>query len=166
MTCSALTAVLGVALASLGGSKSSHVASRWCNVASDPFGKGQACDRLRQWKARGHASSEEGPVAATPCCRCHFRTSLRLPTAPHRLCLATPDGLLLPWFPESRWGEFFKIIYLFLIALSLCCYQQAFSSCGEPGLCFSCGARASYCCDFLMWPSSRHAGFRTCVARA
>ena len=57
----------------------------------------------------------------------------------------------------------FLIIYLFLIALSLCYYKQAFSSCGERGPRFSCGAWASYCCDFLMWRSSRHAGFRTCV---
>ena len=41
------------------------MASRWCNVVSDPVGKGQACNRLVQWKARGHTSSEEDPMAAT-----------------------------------------------------------------------------------------------------
>ena len=30
----------------------------------------------------------------------------------------------------------FKLIYLFLAALGLCCCMQAFSSCGEQGLLF------------------------------
>ena len=47
-----------------------------------------------------------------PCCHGRFHESLRLPAAPHHLCLTTPDGLLLAWFPESRCGE--KIFNLFI----------------------------------------------------
>ena len=36
-------------------------------------------------------------------------------------------------------------IYVFLAALGLCCCARAFSSCGEQGLLFSCGVRASHC---------------------
>ena len=32
--------------------------------------------------------------------------------------------------------KFIYFIYLFLAALGLCCYAQAFSSCGEQGLLF------------------------------
>ena len=36
-------------------------------------------------------------------------------------------------------------IYVFLAALGLRCCARAFSSCGEQGLLFSCGVRASHC---------------------
>ena len=44
----------------------------------------------------------------------------------------------------------YKIFYfmLFLVVLSLCCYVQAFSSCGKQGLLSSCSARASHCSGF------------------
>ena len=44
----------------------------------------------------------------------------------------------------------YKIFYfiLFLIVLSLCCYVQAFSSCGKQGLLSSCSARVSRCSGF------------------
>ena len=41
----------------------------------------------------------------------------------------------------------FVHLYLFLVALGLCCCMQAFSSCGEQGL-FSSGAQASCCSGF------------------
>ena len=46
---------------------------------------------------------------------------------------------------------FFKLIYfiyLFLAALGLRCCARAFSSCGERGLLFCSGARASHCGGF------------------
>ena len=42
----------------------------------------------------------------------------------------------------------FKFIYLFLAALGLRCCTWAFSSCGERGLLFRCGAWASHCSGF------------------
>ena len=51
--------------------------------------------------------------------------------------------------------SFFKylLIYLYLAALGLLCYAEAFSNCGEWGLLCSCGSRASHCSGF----SSRRA---------
>ena len=40
------------------------------------------------------------------------------------------------------------IYFLFLAALGLCCYAQAFSSCGEPGLHSNCSTPASHCGGF------------------
>ena len=54
--------------------------------------------------------------------------------------------------------SFFIYINLFvylLAVLGLCCCVEAFSSCGEQGLLFHCGARASHC-----------GGFSCCGARA
>ena len=52
-------------------------------------------------------------------------------------------GLLAPPLSSSFFGDNF--ICLFLAALCLCCFAWAFSSCGEQGLLFSCGTRASRC---------------------
>ena len=41
--------------------------------------------------------------------------------------------------------------YLFMAALGLCWHTQAFSSCGEQGLLFSCSEQASHCCAFSCW---------------
>ena len=63
---------------------------------------------------------------------------------------------------------FFLKITLFLAVLGLCCYVQAFSSCGEWGLLSSCGAWASYCCGFSCygaWALGR-VGFSSCCTRA
>ena len=49
-------------------------------------------------------------------------------------------------FPPGT--SFFKISYLFLAALGLCCFMRAFSSCSEQGLLSSCGARAAHCSGF------------------
>ena len=48
-----------------------------------------------------------------------------------------------------------NLFILFLAVLGLRCCAWAFSSCGEWGLLFSCGARASHC-----------GGFSCCGARA
>ena len=40
------------------------------------------------------------------------------------------------------------LLFLFLVALGLCCSMQAFSSCGEWGLLSSCDAQASHCGSF------------------
>ena len=50
---------------------------------------------------------------------------------------------------------FFNFIYLLLATLGLRCCARAFSSCGERGLLFRCGSRASHC-----------SGFSCCGARA
>ena len=43
-------------------------------------------------------------------------------------------------------------IFCFCLAvMDLCCYAQAFSSCGKSGLFSSCGARASHCSGFYCW---------------
>ena len=39
----------------------------------------------------------------------------------------------------------FLFIHLFLAVLGLCCFAQAFSSCGRRGIVFCCGAPASRC---------------------
>ena len=44
--------------------------------------------------------------------------------------------LLLFDSPFLTFCFFYKFIYLFLAALSLCCCTRAFSSCGEQGLLF------------------------------
>ena len=49
----------------------------------------------------------------------------------------------------------FCFIYLFLLALGLLCWMQAFSSRGERGLLSSCGVQASHC-----------GGFSCCEAQA
>ena len=51
---------------------------------------------------------------------------------------------------NQRINYFLKnvIYFLFLAALGLCCYAQAFSSCGEPGLHSNCSALASHCGGF------------------
>ena len=70
----------------------------------------------------------------------------------HLLCL--PKKNVGP----MRAGIFFLInlfIYLFLAVLGPCCCTPAFSSCGERGLLFRCGAWASHC-----------GGFSCCRARA
>ena len=43
-------------------------------------------------------------------------------------------------------------IYLFMAALGLWCFAQAFSSCSEWELLSNCGAQASHCSD---WSSCR-----------
>ena len=59
------------------------------------------------------------------------------------------------WIRLSDWTELmffqdicFKIIYLFLVALGLCCCAWAFSSCRERGLLSHCGAWPSHCSGF------------------
>ena len=51
------------------------------------------------------------------------------------------------WWPRAsgdlRLILFLFFIYLFLTALGLRCCARAFSSCGEQGLCSSCGGRTS-----------------------
>ena len=51
------------------------------------------------------------------------------------LFLFSPFQSLSQFFPTS-FKEAFKKIYLFLAALGLLCWAQAFSSCGEQGLPF------------------------------
>ena len=48
----------------------------------------------------------------------------------------------------SKYLKIFSFIYLFMAALSLHYCAWAFSSCGEWGLLFGCGARASHCGGF------------------
>ena len=48
----------------------------------------------------------------------------------------------------SKYLKIFSFIYLFMAALSLHYCAWAFSSCGECGLLFGCGARASHCGGF------------------
>ena len=42
----------------------------------------------------------------------------------------------------------FLMFILFFAVLGLCCCEQAFSSCSEWGLLFSCGMGASHCSGF------------------
>ena len=56
-----------------------------------------------------------------------------------RMSLQSTLGFASVQVLSSRLTFFFKFIYfiyLFLAALGLCCYTQAFSSCGEWGLLF------------------------------
>lgn len=43
------------------------------------------------------------------------------------------------------------LFYLFLPALSLCCFGRAFSRCGEWGATLHCTVRASHCSDFTCY---------------
>ena len=52
-------------------------------------------------------------------------------------------------FPPHTTNLFiYLFIYLFMAALGLHCCMRAFSSCGERGLLFCCGAGASHCHGF------------------
>ena len=57
-----------------------------------------------------------------------------------------------------------KKIYLFLTVLHLCCYVQAFSSCGDWGLLSSCDAWTSHCGGFSCYGAWAVgcAGFSSC----
>ena len=60
-------------------------------------------------------------------------------------------------------------IFCFCLAVTdLCCYAQAFSSCGKSGLFSSCGARASHCSGFYCWgpPALGLADFSSCSSQA
>ena len=50
------------------------------------------------------------------------------------------DLIIYSFFPLK---SFYLLIYLVLVALSLCCCTQAFSSCGEVGSTLRCGLWAS-----------------------
>ena len=52
---------------------------------------------------------------------------------------------VLPWGPPWKFYFFLNTIYLFLVALGLCCWMPAFSNCCEQGLLPDCGAWASHC---------------------
>ena len=82
-------------------------------------------------------------------------TWIREPAHPSSRALTSSPSFLLSWL--SDWEPIFQIFFikknfcsfiLSLSALGLCCFKQAFSSCGERGLHSSCGARASHCSGF------------------
>ena len=95
------------------------------------------------------------------------------------LCLQNPHSLL---FATSNFSlglicfqNDFLNVYLFMVALGLCCCVQAFSSCGERGLLSNWGALASHGSDFPCCGAQalRHTGvnnssteLRRCGARA
>ena len=57
-------------------------------------------------------------------------------------------GLSADCHPSPTHPFFKKLINLFLAALGLHCFSQAFSSCGEHGLLSSCSAQAPHCSGF------------------
>ena len=59
-----------------------------------------------------------------------------------------PQGHTASFFFFKIWGKKKKVcsfIYLVLTVLGLCCCAWVFSSCGEQGLLYSSGSRASHC---------------------
>ena len=54
----------------------------------------------------------------------------------------------LPFIINHNLFKIYLFSYLFLAALGLRCYVQAFSSCGEWGTTLHCSAPASCCGDF------------------
>ena len=53
------------------------------------------------------------------------------------------------FFPHPMTLSFFNLfIYLYLVAVGLCCCTWAFSSCSKWGLLSSCIAQVSHCCGF------------------
>ena len=75
--------------------------------------------------------------------------------------------LLLFFF--LRFGEKKKVcwfIYLVLTVLGLCFCAWVFSSCGEQGLLYSSGSRASHCLQLSQSAGSRSMGFSSWGSRA
>ena len=65
--------------------------------------------------------------------------------------LVAAGGLLscgMQTLPPPHNKFIYLFIYLFMAALGLHCCMRAFSSCGERGLLFCCGAGASHCHGF------------------
>ena len=77
-----------------------------------------------------------------------------------------PFGYLLWRNVYSDLLPYLFIYYLkVLVSLGLCCYVQAFSSCGEQGLLSSCGVWASHSGGFscCRTPVLGHTGFSNCA---
>ena len=98
---------------------------------------------------------------------CHVCSQLmKVPSALCRNFVIQIDiGLyVLIFAPQST---FFLINFLlFLAVLGLCCYRQAFSSCGEWGLLSSCGAETSRCGGFSSQNMGSTMQARCCGAQA